>query len=238
MQFVILDTDAAHNRLLAGHLDAICKKQGFTTDISLVTTDPEAVRAFAKECSQPAVYFMAVQLDEHLTSLPLCEEIFQNGRESYIVYISAHPEYALECLHTHAFDFLVKPWTDEQLLRCLQAIMHAHARFARCSVLRIPIGNRLVAMPTDDILYFDRNRMNIRMFLTDGSILEWRESFDHLLERLEGESFCLCHRSFVVNLQKIRIIDWDQMQLTLPDGTQLPISRRKVSALKSALQNF
>ena len=238
MQFVLIDENEAHNEQLSACLHTLCEKSGFAFNIALATTNPDDVRAFAEKCTQPTVYFMAVQLDENQTTLSLSSAIQQNGQESYIVYLSAHTRYALDCLHAHAFDFLLKPWTQDQIYECLQAVMHAHARRCQAASLQVNMGSQTIILPLSDILYFTRDKMNTRMFLEDGSLLEWRESFDHLLPRLMPSCFCLCHRSFIVNLHKIRAVNWEADTLTLSDGTVVPISRRRLPARKSALRQM
>lgn len=238
MHFVLIDDIAEHNQLLSSRLQQLCLQQGIDCHIALTASTPDAVAAYAAKCTHPTVYFMDIQLGKNETSLSLSETIEKNGQESYIVYVSGHPQYALECLHTHAFDFLLKPWTDDQLSACLQAIMRAHARRPAETTLQISTGSRLIMTPLSDIICFSREKMNIRMQLTDGSSLVWRESFEHLLPRLQAGRFALCHRSHIVNLQKIRQIDWETNTMILSDGTQLPISRRREQALKSMLRQM
>lgn len=238
MYFVLLDDQSEHNRILADQLEKSCAVLGIPCHIALSTGDASQVAQYAKCCTQPTVYFLDIHLGEGKTSLPLYRSIENNGCESYIVYVSAHAQYAIECLHTHAFDFLLKPWTDDQLSACLQAIMRAHSRRHAETALQISTGSRLIMTPMSDIICFSRERMNIRMQLADGSSLVWRESFEHLLPRLQAGRFALCHRSHIVNLQKIRQIDWETNTMILSDGTHLPISRRREQALKSLLRQM
>ncbi len=234
--FVLIDDIARHNEYLSQRLQSLCRELGIPCHIALTTTNPQDVLSYAKDCTQPTAYFMDIELGENQTSLSLFGAIQQNSCESYIVYVSAHAQYALECLHTHAFDFLLKPWTDEQLSQCLQAIWRTHLNRTEASSLQVNTGSRITIAPLDEILYFTRERMNIRMFMQDASSLVWRESFEHLMERLPAEQFVLCHRSYVVNLKKIKSLDWDTNQITMQDRTAVPISRRRAAALRAALK--
>lgn len=238
MQFVLIDDVEQHNETLAVKVLSLCEKNGWDGQISLKTTKAQDVADYAAAAKEATVYFMDIELESNATSLPLHTVIEKNPAESYIVYVSAHAQYAMECLHTHAFDFLLKPLCDKQLEECMKAIMKAHAKKEERHYLQVHTGSRTVMVNPDNILYFSRDRMAIRLHAQDGSTLVWRESFDHLLTRLNARYFFLCHRSYVINLQHIHAIDWEKEQLTLRDGTELPISRRRSAALKAALKQL
>lgn len=238
MNFVLIDDIEQHNETLAAKVIALCEKKGWHGCISLKTTDTQAVADYAAACTEPTVYFMAVELGRNETTLPLHSVIQQSKARNYIVYVSAHAQYAMECLHTHAFDFLMKPLSVAQLEGCLSAIMKDPSREEKQHFLQVHTGSRTIMADPARILYFSRDRMIVRLHAQDGSTLEWRESFDHLLTRLNTQQFFLCHRSYVINLRQIRHIDWDKDRIYLSDHTAIPISRRRATQLKAALKQL
>ena len=238
VHFVLIDDIAGHNNLLAEQLREACASIHIPCDIALITNDPAQVESYAKTCTQPTVYFMDIQLEENTLTLPLAQTIIKNNCESYIIYVSAHAHYALDCLHTHAFDFLLKPWTKKQLIACLEAVWQSHARHQLTLPLQVHLGTHTVMTSLNDILYFSRDKMNLCMYLENGSTLTWRESFDHLLNRLATKDFFLCHRSYVVNLRRMTKIDWENDQIYLDGNIVLPISRRRTAELKTVLKQL
>ena len=114
----------------------------------------------------------------------------------------------MECLHMHAFDFLLKPWTDEQLTEYLAAIMRAHQSAGGEALLSVDMGSRLVRVKRADILYCSREKMNIRMWCADGSGLVWRETPEYLLTRRDPACLTLCHRRHIVNIRGVRDALW------------------------------
>ena len=238
MNFVLLDKTEQHNETLAAIVLSLCEKKGWHGCISLKTTSTKDVAQYAAACTEPTVYFMAIELGRNETSLPLHVPIQQSRAKSYIIYISAHARYAMECLHAHAFDFFLKPLCDARLEECLSAVMEIHTKEEKQSLLQVHTGNYTIMTDTDQILYFSRDRMIVRLHAADGSFLEWRESFDHLLGRLGTNNFFLCHRSFIINLQKISRIDWANDQIHLKDNTVIPVSRRRLTELKAVLKRM
>lgn len=237
MNFVMLDDVGLHNETLSTKVMQLCEKNSWDAHIALKTTDYDAVMDYAAGSRESTVYFLDIELGNNKTTLPLHTAIQQSPCENYIIYVSAYAQYALDCLHTHAFDFLLKPLSETQLEDCLAAVMKASSKKESAALLQVNTGNRTMLVNPENILYFSRDRMIIRLHAQDGSTLVWRESFDHLLTRLDS-SFSLCHRSFVVNLRKVKHIDWEKNELCLSDETILPISRRRITALKAALKQL
>lgn len=235
MQFVLLDDIAGHHVILATHLKQLCAERGWDGHVALEATTNQEVLAYAEACREPTVYFLDIELEKKQTSLHLFEAIEANGCESYIVYVSAHPHYAMECLHTHAFDFLLKPWTLEQLTGCMEAIMRAHLRPRQAATFQVNTGSRILLIPLEEIVCFTRHRMNTVLHRADGSTLEWRESFDRLLRRLDKTRFVQCHRSCILQLSHVRSFDLGEDVITLSNGMTTLVSRRRATALKAML---
>lgn len=73
-----------------------------------------------------------------------------------------------------------------------------------------------------------------------GSIYNCSLTLQQLEERLKAYGFYRCHRSYIVNLQKVReIITWTKnsysLKLHVGEGTIVPLSRGKLSELKEII---
>lgn len=236
MNFVLLDDVAAHNDILASKLTALCRKNNWDGHIALKATALHEVVSYAQSTIAPTVYFLDIRLRENEDTLNLYHHIQKQKNESYLVYVSAHPQYAMDCLHTHAFDFLLKPLMDEQLEDCMNALWRVHLSKAEDDLLQISMGGRMLMLQQKDIVCFTRERMNVHCLCTDGSSYIWRESFDHLYPRLNPACFVQCHRSYIVNIRCIREAHWIEDKLVLTTGQELPISRRRSAALRLLLK--
>lgn len=235
MHFVLLDDIADHHFILTTHLKQLCAERGWEGHVALEATTNQEVLAYIESCREPTVYFLDIELEKKQTSLRLFEAIEANGCESYIVYVSAYPHYAMECLHTHAFDFLLKPWTLEQLTGCLEAIMRTHLRSRQVATFQVNTGSRILFVPLEEIVCFTRHKMNTVLHRADGSTLEWRESFGQLLRRLDKDRFVQCHRGCILQLSHVQAFDLGEDVITLTNGMTTLVSRRRTAALKAAL---
>lgn len=235
MHFVLLDDIAAHNDILEKKITALCSRNGWNGQVALKTTDKQAVIRYAACTTEPTVYFLDIRLSEDEDALSLFRHLRMNEVECYLIYVSAHPQYAMDCLHTHAFDFLPKPLMDSQLEDCMAALWNIHRNRCANDHLQISMGSRLLMLQQKDIVCFTREAMNVRVHCVDNSSYVWRESFDHLLPRLNRKHFIQSHRSHIVNVQHIREACWSEDKLVLSNGMELTVSRRRASALKERL---
>lgn len=87
---------------------------------------------------------------------------------------------------------------------------------------------------SNDILYIKSDRIYIEIYTTkkDKPEIE-RQTLSNFLETLPETNFVRTHKSFVVNIQKIKIIN--STQLMLEDGTWIKLSRTYKDALKKIL---
>ena len=104
------------------------------------------------------------------------------------------PKYALSCCQSHAFDFLVKPFTEAQLSSC--AAMDIAKRGAGLPLIAA-VGSRVMRLDQCKIIFLARERDYVFCHSLEGDF-HWRESFATLLERLEPGMFLRTHNGYIV----------------------------------------
>jgi two-component system LytT family response regulator len=161
-----------------------------------------------------------------------------------IVFVTAFERHALQAFEAQAFDYLLKPFTDERFAGVVQRVRgrlrereHARTGAPPARTLLVRDGTRTVVVPLDDIVWIEAEDYCARIHLRDGTVLV-RESLRSLMDDLSGSGFVRVHRSAIVRLSAIRAIEplnsGDQ-RLTLTDGTTLRVSRTNRTALVKAL---
>jgi DNA-binding LytR/AlgR family response regulator len=106
---------------------------------------------------------------------------------------------------------------------------------------RIPVekGGRTLLIAANEILYVEAHDDYSRVFTADGRYLSTL-SLAALEERLEPSGFFRTHRSYLVNLARVReVLPMYGGMLVLTLGgeaeTHIPVSRRRATAVKRAL---
>lgn len=158
-----------------------------------------------------------------------------------VVFVTAYGEYAADAFSVNAVDYLVKPVENERLYQALDKV-EAHMLSQQKNMVQeriaverngrkvlINIGDIRLVMARDDYSFIHTQEDT---YLTNLSL-------SNLEGKLEDEGFFRVHRRYIVNLNFIEEVE------SVPGGTLLlqvkgepepiPVSRRRVSALKRLL---
>lgn len=143
-----------------------------------------------------------------------------------IVFTTAHPHYAVEAFEKGAFDYLLKPISNERFLRCITnykkqrtgtvSIVHEEYFYVVCDM-----KGKLIRIMTSEILYVEGALNYIIIHLRDGTQQITYLAIGEFFQRLPKNKFSRIHRSFVVNTDRVKLILGNC--LTLEDGTILKI---------------
>lgn len=237
LTFVTIDDVPENNQVLKEMLDAVCRPIELEHQFGLMTTDPKEFESYAvtrATGTDTTVYFMDIELGAALNGVELCQRLHDIDPRGYIVYVSAYQQYALKCCQSHAFDFLLKPFSMEELSACIKAIAQDAKNRVTGPTLSLSIGSQTLYVPQKDILYFKKEQLYMRVETVDNAYT-WRCNFPELEPKLESALFVQTHRSFLVNRAHVRKADWDERTLTMDDGSVIPIARRLVEPVKQAL---
>src|SRR4051794_23191769 len=173
----------------------------------------------------------------------------------HFVLATAFDQYAIEAFRLDALDYLLKPIEKDRLAETIgraRRIVQERQRSApveqaapRPSSLRSKIlvrsGGRSFIVDAQDIVYATIDDGLITIVT---SALEGESSYrtiEDLQSNLDPETFWRVHRSFLVNIHRIReVIPWfkSSYQIRMDDKkqTEIPVSRVQTKRLRSLLK--
>ena len=173
----------------------------------------------------------------------------------YIVFATAFDEYALRAFDLAAVDYLLKPIDPKRLAVAVTKALDAAARrdfttrladltrslreLDARAVRHIGVrqGERIVVVRPEDVFYFEARAKETSLFTRDREHVVDR-SLKQLEEELDSRRFFRCHRSYIVNLDRVaEVLPWFAGGLVarLTDKRDVPVSRRQAGALRERL---
>ena len=152
-----------------------------------------------------------------------------------IVLTTTSTEHALEGFRVRAFQYLVKPYTENELSEIIDEI-----------VSRLPVPDKYlnvrVVGGTDrirlcDILYAEHYNHCIHIHTVSGKTTVTRKTFSDFTAGLNGdERFFVCNRGIIINLEHAK--DYDGTAFTLDNKEKIAVSRNTAKNARAVFGDF
>lgn len=150
-----------------------------------------------------------------------------------IIYMTSYEDYVSDVYNTEHIYFILKKNYQKYLPHALSLANEALNKQRRAS-LKIFWNKEEYNILQKDIFYMER-QLRTTKIVTPTQTYSTSEKLTDLLGRL-GDSFIMCHRSFIINLKMVQEITKDTALLI--DGTAIPISRSYYKTLKDKINNM
>ena len=170
-------------------------------------------------------------LDVEMPDMSGIELMDRIGHGPRVILTSSKTEYAFEAYQYNVIDYLQKPITlprfKEAIDKAVTAMISDTDVKPRNDEIYVRENGRLVRIPFDEILYFENagDYVSIRTTKKSHLILG---TIKNIEARLAGNQFLKVHRSYIVNLDKIKDIEEGTLVI---EGKVVPVSRSQRNAL-------
>lgn len=205
---------------------------------------------------KPDLLFLDIQMPDMdgfavLAALP-------EDERPYVIFLTAHDQYALRAFEFHAFDYLLKPISPARfeavMKRTLEHIelvrrgqmqvnlqelltQQGEKRSRYLKRLLVNVNERLFFLPVESIDLLEAERNYVRIHSQEDSYL-MRGTLEGFLASLDPEEFVQVNRSAVVRLEAIaELQSWfhGEYRIHMRKGQQLVWSRRFVKRAPAQL---
>lgn len=112
---VLFEETSPHDPMLTNSFDRLREGDALSVFVMFSTPDADELLTHARAHPEATLYILDIDLPQTRDGIALWREISSLNPSAYGVFTSAHSHFALACLRAHAFDFLVKPFTYEDL---------------------------------------------------------------------------------------------------------------------------
>lgn len=124
-----------------------------------------------------------------------------------VIFVTAYREYALEGFALDAADYLLKPLSYGSFLKSVEKVNSRYFNTTPIDYIFVRADYRSVRIDLDDILYIESKREYLDIVLASGDTITTHGSLNSISEKLPTDNFIRAHRSFIINLKQVRIIE-------------------------------
>ncbi|MBR2866859.1 MAG: response regulator transcription factor [Alistipes sp.] len=206
-----------------------------TEQLQLVATCRSAVDALrVLESEQVDLIFV----DIHMPDMNGLDFVRALTASHYIVFTTAHPEFALEGFKLNAIDYLLKPFSYEEFMKATQKAISLVDLVERCHAAENAIAQNeaetsdkeFISVKADyktqlvkivDIVYLESAGEYVRLHIEGSSTITTLFRLKNMETTLPQELFLRVHRSYIVNLK--RISGYTKGRIFLDNGEYIPL---------------
>lgn len=213
LRVLIADDDSGMRLVLRKIVERV---DGFT--LAGEAGDGQTALELVETC-KPNVVFLDVEMPRK-SGVECARAIQDLNPDIMIIFATAHEAYRGDAFEVYAFDYLLKPFKVERVIQTLERARDRLAlRTERAAQKLMPSMPRAVAgrmmlrhregvsfLDFQDILLVQREERATVLYTEDGERYVTGDSLAEMEERLPKDVFFRCHKSYIINLSRIKDI--------------------------------
>lgn len=168
---------------------------------------------------------------KNYTGIDIAKSLREVRQDAVIIFLTNYVEYAPEGYEVQAFRYILKSDLNKKLESCLRLALD-HLKSSQ-EMMKIQINGELIDIRLSDILYFESQQHTVIAHVQKGVKAKqylFYSSLTALETQLEPNGFLRIHKSYLVNMEKLKKYQCHQAILT--DGTTLRVSEKNYSHQK------
>jgi two-component system LytT family response regulator/two-component system response regulator LytT len=212
----------------------------------------EAVQLIQK--AEPDLVFMDVHMPGQ-DGIGVVRELRESGMAlPHFIFVTAYEQYAVEAFRLEAMDYLLKPLDKARLAETIDRARRAVHEKQKTATPESPAqpaphrtkllirnANRNFIVDAQDVIYATIDNGLITLVAGNVEGHSNYRTIEDLQANLDKETFWRVHRSYLVNIHKIKeVVPWfkSSYQLRMDDKkhTEIPVSRVQTRRLRELLK--
>ena len=215
-----------------------------------------SVVRYLSDQGEPDLIFMDIQLSDGL-----CFEIFKSVKvRCPVVFCTAFDEYALEAFRSNGIDYVLKPFSRENIVTSFKKVDEFKNFFQQdiqhnlddlLAKIAAPGGkksflvfkhNKYITVPTENIAFFYVKYESSVIMCFDRQEYSVNHSLEHIQNLLPEKQFFRLNRQYLINFSAVKEVEHYfarklLVNLAVPAPEKLLVSKEKVSIFLDWLEN-
>lgn len=208
------------------------------SSIEILDEFDDSVKALTfVEKNKPDIVFLDINMPA-IDGMTFGKIISNLDKGIYIVFITAYKEHAIEAFEVKAFDYILKPYSEERIVGTLKRLEQTDDTRYKSDKITLWKDNKMCVINIYDICYcevYDRNTL----IYTKEHRYSINCNISEFYKKLPENHFFRSHRSFIINLDKIReITPWfNNTYMIKLEGIddEIPVSRSNINKFKQIM---
>jgi two-component system response regulator AgrA len=232
LDIYVCEDNAGQRMAVTAFISDYCTIGGLDASVVLSTPSPcEILKAWNGE--NPSLFFLDIDLKTDMNGIDLACHIRgreASGQKVFIVFLTSHTEMSHMTFQykVEALDFIPKDNSENMKKRigeCLQTALMRHITGGNGKILRITVGDKIHRLSMDEVIYIETTHVRHKLRVhAKNRVLECNGELNDIQKQLD-ERFVRCHKSYIINKDKIDAVSKKQSTVTMCNNGVCPLSR-------------
>lgn len=157
--------------------------------------------------SRPDLLFMDIEMP-YISGLEMLSTI---ENPPYVIITTAYEKYALKGYELNVVDYLLKPISFDRFLKAVNKVNTLlHKKEESPEYIFVRSDKQMCKVFFKDILYV-KSMENYICIYTESDKLVIRSTMKHMIDSLPHLMFLQIHKSYIINVEKINVINGNQI---------------------------
>ena len=168
----------------------------------------------------------------NMDGVALAKKIRQDNESVQMVFVTGFADYISEGYEVAALHYLMKPVKQDKLFAVLDRAIAVMQKTER--VILLPVGGEMLRLPISQVQYVEAFSHTVAI-ITGTDTIQVKMPISEV-EKLLGEEFIRCHRSYLVGLKHIARLS--KTEVILDSGKALSLSRGAAATVHKAFISY
>lgn len=231
LEVLICDDNRSYRDKIKQIIENTILRESLDLHISVCTESPIELLNYVKDHAVTGIYFLDVDLKSTINGIKLSEKIRDLDPHGFIIFTTIHMEmsYLVFKYKVEAMDYVAKD-EDDFKMRVTSCLMKAYNTYTKENLIegyiKVNEDSRIINIKLSDILFIETSSTphKIRVHEENRQIEFYGNLKD--MEQKLTPNFYRCHKSYIVNKDKIDEINLKNNKIIMVNGEECLVSFR------------
>ena len=162
-----------------------------------------------------------------LSGMDVARRLRAMDKNLCLIFVTASREHGLESYDVRATDYLLKPFSQEDVDNALDYFLETYEKSLRS--VRVGAAWEDAEVRLRDIIYIEIQNHQAVLHTREQALTVWR-GLNEIKAEIDDDRFVHCHRSYLVNLEHVKALE--KRDFRMDSGDLVPISRQKAQSVQ------
>lgn len=230
LRLAICDDDPKVVTQIRNIVDQYCKDTQITSAVEIYQDGSQVIQ----KASGSDIFFLDIEMPG-MNGIQVAQELRANNKRAKIIFVTGYEEYQSAAFQLHAFSYLIKPFTPQDIKRQLEdAVEYLHHDQETHEII-FHTAEGDIRLSPEQITFIEYKNRKVEIHTAENKYIA-AYTMKQVTELLEKYPFVSSHQNFLVNLKHVRRITC--MNVTLINGVELPMSQKRSADFRKRYQQF